>query len=181
MKESYFEDLANHDVPDHALATREGAAERWFGVRAGRAIQPRNGLVRVPTRSWYAEGNIAGGVLASRQPTVGDPEHAHDLFMLRTGRYHDHSLVVMVGRVVREGRGRNPVMDDREKSDGLVDLGSCRKTLRAERRRWWREAERSGEHASRTRLGLIRRARSVRWIVCAEWQQRTRRRGSPRS
>jgi hypothetical protein len=46
MKESYVEDLASHDVPDHALATREGAAKRWFGVRAGRAIEPRNGVFR---------------------------------------------------------------------------------------------------------------------------------------
>jgi hypothetical protein len=30
MKESYVEDLASHDVPGHALATREGAAKRWF-------------------------------------------------------------------------------------------------------------------------------------------------------
>ncbi len=30
MKESYIEDLANRDGPDHALATREGAAKRWF-------------------------------------------------------------------------------------------------------------------------------------------------------
>jgi hypothetical protein len=31
--------------------------------------------------------------------------HACDLFMLRTGRSHDHPPVVMVGRVVR-GRPR---------------------------------------------------------------------------
>jgi hypothetical protein len=28
MKESYIEDLANHDGPDHALATGEGVAKR---------------------------------------------------------------------------------------------------------------------------------------------------------
>ena len=36
---------------------------------------------------------------------VGEPVHVRDLFMLRTGRAHDHPLVVMVGRVVR-GRPR---------------------------------------------------------------------------
>ena len=36
MKESYIEDLASHGGPDHALATREGAAKRWTGVHAGR-------------------------------------------------------------------------------------------------------------------------------------------------
>jgi hypothetical protein len=29
MEESYIEDLANRDGPDHALAFREGAAKRW--------------------------------------------------------------------------------------------------------------------------------------------------------
>src|ERR671910_2029741 len=30
MRESYVEDLASHDGPDHALAFREGAAKRWI-------------------------------------------------------------------------------------------------------------------------------------------------------
>ena len=29
MRESDIEDLASHGGPDHALATREGAAKRW--------------------------------------------------------------------------------------------------------------------------------------------------------
>jgi hypothetical protein len=68
MRESYIEDLASHGGPDHALATREGAAKRWIGVRAGRAMEPRNGsYLGVPTRSKTSEGNTAGGVIASRQ------------------------------------------------------------------------------------------------------------------
>ena len=43
MKESYIEDPASHGGPDHALATREGAAKRWIGVHAGRDMEPRNG------------------------------------------------------------------------------------------------------------------------------------------
>jgi hypothetical protein len=43
MKESYIEVLATRGGPDHALVTREGAAKRWIGVHAGRAIEPRNG------------------------------------------------------------------------------------------------------------------------------------------
>ena len=108
MQESYVEDLASHDGPDHALATREGAAKRWFGVRAGQAIEPRNG-VRMGCRRghgtrkatplaafWRAVGGPRG---------VGDPAHARDLFMSRTGRSCDHPPVVMEGRVVR-GRPR---------------------------------------------------------------------------
>jgi len=32
---------------------------------------------------------------------VGEPVHARDLFILRTGRSHGHPPVVMEGRVVR--------------------------------------------------------------------------------
>jgi hypothetical protein len=71
MQESYVEDLANHDVPDHALATREGAAKRWFGVRHG--TRKATSLAAL----WRAVSGPRG---------VGDPEHARDLFMLRTGR-----------------------------------------------------------------------------------------------
>ena len=42
MKESYIEDLANHDGPEPCVGVREGAAKRWIGVHAGRAIEPRN-------------------------------------------------------------------------------------------------------------------------------------------
>jgi len=38
MKGSYIEVLATHGGPDHALATREGAAKRWIGVHAGRLL-----------------------------------------------------------------------------------------------------------------------------------------------
>jgi hypothetical protein len=51
MKESHIEDLANHDGPDHALATREGAAKRWIGVHAGRLLSLEMRSTGVPTRS----------------------------------------------------------------------------------------------------------------------------------
>jgi hypothetical protein len=46
MKESYIEDLANHDGPDHALATRKGAAKRWIRGARRPAIEPRNAFDR---------------------------------------------------------------------------------------------------------------------------------------
>src|SRR5450755_3411615 len=78
MKESYVEELASHDVPGHALATREGAAKRWFGVRAGRAIEPRNGVVRgadavmVRGRShrWRRFGESSGSPAGSENPSM---------------------------------------------------------------------------------------------------------------
>ncbi len=48
MEESYIEDLANRDGPDHVLATREGAAKRWFWGARRPAIEPRN------RQSWAA-------------------------------------------------------------------------------------------------------------------------------
>jgi hypothetical protein len=42
MRESYVEDLASHDDPVHALATREGAAKRWVRGARRPAIEPRN-------------------------------------------------------------------------------------------------------------------------------------------
>ena len=51
MKESYIEVLATTVAPSHALASREGAAKRWTGVRAGRLLSLEMRSVGVPTRS----------------------------------------------------------------------------------------------------------------------------------
>jgi hypothetical protein len=69
MKESYIEGVALHGGPDHALATREGAAKRWTGVHAGRLLSLEISKPGVPTWSDTTEGNTAGGAFASRQGT----------------------------------------------------------------------------------------------------------------
>jgi len=46
MKESNIEGVATHDGPEPCVAVREGGGEVSVGVRAGRAIEPRNLLVR---------------------------------------------------------------------------------------------------------------------------------------
>jgi hypothetical protein len=46
MRESYVEDIASHDGPVHALATREGAAKRWVRGARRPAIEPRNRVNR---------------------------------------------------------------------------------------------------------------------------------------
>ena len=104
MKELYIEGLAIHDGPDHALATREGAAKRWIGVRAGWAIEPRNQQVRgadaVPWRGRQHRRRRF-------RESSSDPAGSENLCMCvispgaRTRRSHGHPLVVMVGRVVR--------------------------------------------------------------------------------
>ena len=46
MRESNIEGLAVHDGPEPCVVVREGGGEASVGVRAGRAIEPRNLLVR---------------------------------------------------------------------------------------------------------------------------------------
>ena len=70
MRELYVEGVAIHDGPEPCVGVREGAGEALTGVRAGWAIEPRKSTQSgVPTLSYEAEGNIAGGVFASRRRT----------------------------------------------------------------------------------------------------------------
>ena len=124
MEESYVEDLASHDGPVLALAFREGAAKRWIrGARRPGYSAPKWGRLgcrcghgtrkAIPLAAfWRAVSGPCG---------VEDPVHARDLFMLRTGEV-SRSPACGDGRAGRAGKakGRNPVMDDREKSDGRV-------------------------------------------------------------
>jgi hypothetical protein len=108
MEESHVEDLASHDGPGHALATREGAAKRWLRGARRPVMQPRNGHYRGADVLWISGRQhrwrrFSRAVSGPRG--VEEPVHACDLFMLRTGRSHDHPPVVMEGRVAR-GRPR---------------------------------------------------------------------------
>jgi hypothetical protein len=104
MKGSYIEVLATHGGPGHALATREGAAKRWIRGARRPAIEPRNAFGR-GADALVDDGRQYRRSRFSEWPTdpagSENPLHACDLFMLRTGRSHDHPPVVMVGRVVR--------------------------------------------------------------------------------
>ena len=46
MRELYIEGVAIHGGPEPCVVVREGGCEASVGVRAGRAIEPRNLLVR---------------------------------------------------------------------------------------------------------------------------------------
>ena len=46
MRTLYVEGLATHDGPESCVGVREGADEALTGARAGRAIEPRNPLLR---------------------------------------------------------------------------------------------------------------------------------------
>jgi RNA-directed DNA polymerase len=69
MRELYIEGVATHDGPESCVGVREGVGEALTGVRAGRAIEPRNQEFGVPTPLSRLEGNTAGGV--RRESPVG--------------------------------------------------------------------------------------------------------------
>jgi RNA-directed DNA polymerase len=46
MRELYIEGLAPHGGPESCAVAREGGGEALTGVRAGRAIEPRNQRIR---------------------------------------------------------------------------------------------------------------------------------------
>jgi hypothetical protein len=55
MRESNIEGVASHGGPELCVVVREGGGEASVGVRAGRAIEPRNLL------TWGADAVLQGG------------------------------------------------------------------------------------------------------------------------
>ena len=69
MRTPDIEGVATRDGPESCAGTRKGAGEALTGVRAGRAIEPRNHHFGVPTLSHEAEGHIVVSVSASWRRT----------------------------------------------------------------------------------------------------------------
>ena len=67
MQESYNEGLANHVGPESCVGDPRGRSEALTGVHAGRLLSLENSIVQGADAVVGAEGNIAGGVIASRQ------------------------------------------------------------------------------------------------------------------
>ena len=88
MKESHIEGVANHGGPESCVCVREGGGEALTGVRAGRAIEPRNQQIRgadaVVTSGrqhrWQRYARAVGGPCA-----VGEPLHARNLHAREPG------------------------------------------------------------------------------------------------
>ena len=78
MRTPDIEGVAIHDGPESCAGAREGGGEALTGVRAGRAIEPRNHHFGVPTSSHETEGHITGGASASRPV---DPARSENLCM----------------------------------------------------------------------------------------------------
>jgi len=62
-----IEDLASHDDPESCVGDPRGRSEALTGVHAGRLLSLENSIVQGADAVVGAEGNIAGGVIASRQ------------------------------------------------------------------------------------------------------------------
>jgi len=89
------------------LATREGAAKRSQGCTQAWLLSLETVFDWGADAVADAEGNTAAAFsrAVGGPRGVGEPEPVCELSMLRTGRPHDHPLVLMVERVVR-GRPR---------------------------------------------------------------------------
>ena len=101
MKESYIEDLANHDGPEPCVGDPRGRSEALDRGARRPAIEPRNAFDR------GADAIVDDGRQHRwrrfREPSVDpagseNPLHACDLFMPRTGRSHGHPRSVMMPR-----------------------------------------------------------------------------------
>jgi RNA-directed DNA polymerase len=88
MEESDIEGVATHGGPESCADVREGGGEVLTGVHVGGAIEPRNPWSRGADAVVKAEGNIGGGVFASRgRPPRGQRTQACvETPSARTGR-----------------------------------------------------------------------------------------------
>jgi hypothetical protein len=83
MEELYVEGLAIHGGPESCVGDPRGRGEALTGVRAGWAMEPRNGQTGMPTPSTEAEGHVPGGATASRRgiPRNRKNPGTHGIFM----------------------------------------------------------------------------------------------------
>jgi hypothetical protein len=87
MKELYAEGLATRGGPESCVASCEGRGEALTGVRAGRAIEPRNVSFGVPTLFVKRKAiPLAALARAARGPrAVWEPGHVRNLHVREPG------------------------------------------------------------------------------------------------
>ena len=107
MRELYIEGVATHDDPESCVGVREDAGEALTGARAGRAIEPRNHLVR------GADAVYRGGRPHRRQrhrELLADPARSENPGMhgisMRENREIPRSPVWLITRRAAQGRLR---------------------------------------------------------------------------
>jgi hypothetical protein len=102
MEELYVEGLAIHGGPESCVDVPRGRGEALTGVRAGRAIEPRNHEFGVPTLSqrWKAALLVAFSRAVGGPRVVRDPGHVRNLHAREPGDpMFAHSVDRWVGRL----------------------------------------------------------------------------------
>ena len=122
MEELHIEGLATHGDPESCAASRKGRGEALTGARAGRAIEPRNLQDRGAHAVGKAEGNTAGGAIASRRgaPRGRGTMACAEPSCARTGRSRACPSAWSAGGPPWERPGGKPGMYGRGKSDQFV-------------------------------------------------------------
>jgi RNA-directed DNA polymerase len=105
MRELYIEGVAIHGGPESCAVVREGGGEALTGVRAGRAIEPRNNQDRDADAVDWAEGNTGGGV---RREPRSDPARSKNLCMYGISMRENREIPLLPVPLitVRAARGR---------------------------------------------------------------------------
>jgi hypothetical protein len=78
MQEPDVKDLASRGGPESSVGDPRGRSERLTGVHAGRLLSLENSIVHGADAIVGAEGNTAGGVIASRQGPAWSAKPAPD-------------------------------------------------------------------------------------------------------
>ena len=105
MKELYIEGVATHGGPESCVGVREGAGEALTGARAGRAIEPRNEVVR------GAHARRNGGRQHRRRryrESPADPARSENLSMYGTFMRENREVPGSPARMIagRDAQGR---------------------------------------------------------------------------
>jgi hypothetical protein len=104
MEELYVEGLATHGGPESCVDVPRGRGEALTGVRAGRAIEPRNPSSGVPTLSYWWKATLPAALsrVVGGPRVVRDPWHVRNLQAREPG---DPTVAHLVDRWV--GRSGN--------------------------------------------------------------------------
>jgi hypothetical protein len=106
MEELYAEGLATHGGPESCVDDPRGRGEALTGVRAGRAIEPRNTAIGVPTLFEWRKATLLAALarVVGGPRVVGEPGHVRNLHAREPG---DPTLARSVDhRVGRSGNTR---------------------------------------------------------------------------
>ena len=132
MEESDTEGLATHSGPESCAGARKGVGEALTGVRAGRAIEPRNQRNRGAHAVIWAEGNIADG--ANRESSE-DPARSKNLCMYGSSMRENRESPPLARSLIMsgplgEGQGRKPELGGQSDSP-VVPAKLANKAARA--------------------------------------------------